>query len=228
MLSPRPSLVLKTLLFVFVAALCLWCLAPSARVPEKSAAPSSLPTPLKSDPNVASRSTSSAPTSVSSNDPAETSGLAKFTFATLWGREKNPALAAFSRWATRYTNASPSEKSAMLPLGVTLARERRAAFKNLIQTQPKAALAQTVPALIRNELPSSVTSLLEERVTGQGDLLILGRTDARGTPPIVRRAVVNSTEYDAFVYGDRASQRTHSNLSLHGVALDGQLALSDS
>src|SRR3954466_13485734 len=120
MLLPGRSHVLRTLLFVFVAALCLWYLGPSARFSEKSAARSSVPGEGKSKSAVGPNGSPAAPAiSVSTNEPSAAADLGRFTFAPLWGREKDPSLAAFSRWATRYTNASPSEKSAMLPLGVT-------------------------------------------------------------------------------------------------------------
>ena len=71
-------------------------------------------------------------------------------------------------------NAPSNLKNAMLPEGIALARERRAAFKELIRGQPKLALAETVPALVRNELPESILELLENRVTGKGDFMALG------------------------------------------------------
>src|SRR5207253_5869216 len=68
----------------------------------------------------------------------------------------------------------------------------------------------------------------EERVTGKGNFVALGRAEPRDGQTVSRRAIVNAREYVAYVYGDRASQQTRSNISLHGVAIDGELALSDS
>lgn len=222
MLSPRRSLVLKTLVVVFLAALCLCVRFGDGRVSLQR-----LENIVKTNSHEVRPSV--PPRSVVLTDAVdERLDLAAFTFATRWGREKDPALAAFSMWASEYTNAPAERRREMESAGIALAQQRRGEFKNLIRTQPKLALAETVPALVRNQLPSSISSLLEQRVTGKGDLMVLGRTDSRNAQPVTRRAVIGDHEYEAFVYGDRASQRTHGNISLHGVAIDGEIALSDS
>src|SRR5207244_3911709 len=48
------------------------------------------------------------------------------------------------------------------------------------------------------------------------------------TAGLSRRVQVNGRTFEAYVYGDRQNQRTLRNISLHGIALEGQLALSDS
>jgi hypothetical protein len=225
MLSPRWSLFWKTLLIVLLVAFCLLHFMPSAPGPTSATvlgAISSEIVPTTLDPRVSSNPQTPKDEAASSLD------LSQFIFSTRWGRETRPELSAFSKWIAQYTNASPTQKSGLLARGVALARERRGAFKELIRTHPKSAIAQTVPALIRLQLPASISSLLEERVSGKGDLFVLGRTDAKGVSTIAHRAVIDSREYEAFVYGQRSSQGSHQNISLHGVALDGQLALSDS
>jgi hypothetical protein len=220
MLWPRPSLALKTLLLVFLAALCLHFFFGN----ETSG--------LVENPEERIGSQASHPVTAAQGaeekKSSEVTDLSTFTFATRWGGEKDPALAAFSKWATEYTNAAPAQKIEMLPRGIALAGERRANFKNLIRTHPKLALAQTVPALVRRELPQPILDQLEHRVTGQGDLLVLARAEPRNVASISRRAIIDSHNYEAFVYGDRASQKTSSNISLHGVAIDDDLAVSDS
>jgi hypothetical protein len=227
MLSPRRSLAFGTILVVLFVAAYLWVFRSRVSVTSQNSAAVSAARSLDSL-GKNSSGASVAGTNQTSTLAPEATDLAKFTFATFWGREKEPALAAFSQWAVRYTNASSNLKNAMLPEGIALARERRVAFRDLIRRQPKRALAETVPALVRNELPQSILELLENRVTGQGDFIALGRTDPANDQTASRRAEINGREYEAFVYGDRLSQQTRSNVSLHGVALDGQLALSDS
>lgn len=220
---PRSSRALKTFLPVFVAALCLHFFWPDRRDPnsiiELAAAPEHL------NPNPSPQPVSQNRTDSPEATPAD---LSNSTFSTRWGREHDPTLAAFSKWAIEYTNASPAQRFEILPRGISLARDRRTTFGNLIRSHPKLALAQTVPALVRNELPQPILDLIEQRVTGKGDLIVLGRAQPRNVPPISRRAFINSREYQAFVYSDRASQTTRHNVSLHGVAIDHDLALSDS
>ena len=154
--------------------------------------------------------------------------LAKFRFANRWGKETHPKLQAFSSWSGKYVAASAAERAVMEKEGIVLAKGRRTVFEDLIRKQPKLALAETVPAMVRKELPESITALLEERVTGRGDLLVLGRTDPRNVPILSRRVSIGDRRFEAFVFGDRLSQKTTRGISLHGVALDGSLALSES
>jgi hypothetical protein len=217
MITPRRALFWKTLLVVFVAALCLF---------EKDIPENVSPRGVHAISTATNTTSSSAIAIAATNEPVD---LRKYRLSTLWGREKNPALNSFSQWTARYTNAPAAQKTEMLAEGVALAHRRRAAFKELIHTQPKLALAETVPALVRAQLPESILQLLENRVTGKGDLIVLGRMENSGdVPPLVRRAVIGDQKFDAYVYGDRAAQRTKLNVSLHGVAVDGALALSDS
>ena len=216
---PRLPFAVKTCL-VFIAALCLlflWPKHPNQNIVAAPSARNQIPKPI------------SAPvTQQEEQSSAALADLSNFTFATRWGSEKYPALKAFSKWAADFKNASAAEQSALLPRGIELARERRAAFQHLIRTHPKLALAQTVPALVRDELPQAVVELLEQRVSGKGDLIALGRAGPRDVAAATRRALINSREYEAFVYGDRTSQHTRWNISLHGVAIDNEIALSDS
>src|SRR5262245_47140730 len=125
MFSPGPSPARKTLL-VFIAGLCLLivCLDKPAIQNATTAANSSQ----------RELTTNALPDQIQQSlppmsQPEEAPDLSPFTFATLWGHEKTPALAAFSKWAAEYIDASANAQSEMLPKGITLAQERRAAFK---------------------------------------------------------------------------------------------------
>src|SRR6476619_6937128 len=98
---PQRSLVLKTAA-VFIAAVCLFlCL--SGECPRKKVSDGAPPLGKTSGSSFSSPIAST--TQTLPQEQSEGSDLAKFTFATLWGREKDPALAAFSEWAIRFTNA---------------------------------------------------------------------------------------------------------------------------
>lgn len=165
-------------------------------------------------------------------DPEEPTEFSRWQFATRWGKENDPRLAAFAGWAENYAKASAPERLALEAEGIDLAAKRRPVFKALIESNPKLALASTVPAGIRQELPASVLNQLETRISGQGDLRLLGTTPTENGnetgAAYYRRAVINGETYSAHVYGDRKNQQTISDISLHGVAIDRELALSDS
>ncbi|MBW8863702.1 MAG: hypothetical protein JF609_02045 [Verrucomicrobia bacterium] len=128
----------------------------------------------------------------------------------------------FSRWATQFTNGS-----ANLIEGERLAWKRREAMVDLIQNDPKGAIAMSVPFDLRQSLPQQVTKWFEEQVDGRGDLEVLVGTDfASGVATTYRNAQLGDRRYQAFVYGRRTGQITQMSIPLHGVALDGKLAVS--
>ena len=159
--------------------------------------------------------------------------LNRWALGTRWGMERQPEMAAFSQWSRRYVTAgSEAGRKAMLDEGVALAEQRRAALEKLIRVEPKEALAAAVPVMLRALLPPEVLGLLEERVSGKGDFQVLGalpRENARpGFQPTQHRVVIGGRRFEAFVFGDRAGQRTAFAVSMHGIAIDHALALSDS
>ena len=80
----------------------------------------------------------------------------------------------------------------------------------MIQSDPKHALELTVPLGVRRTLPASVESLLEERVSGKGDLMVLGALPVPGkegeVKPITRLAKIGGKSYDAYTFGPRAEK----------------------
>jgi hypothetical protein len=244
-LSRRSAAALKMLLAVFVVGISVfWFRAGSSGEGLEAVARADgggkkiaavLPAPLARGEGLLTSSTtgkaalnSTNATSGSATNDLPDPEVARYQFATAWRHETNPKLALFSAWAEQYSKAPANERPALEARGIALAEDRRAVIKSLIRSQPKAALASAVPAAVREQLPASVLARLEERVSAQGDFFVLARTDPQGVPAIARRAVIHQQNYEAFVYGDRAAQRTAENISLHGVALDGQLALSES
>lgn len=143
-----------------------------------------------------------------------------------------PTLGAFRDWTRRYLGAaSPGTRAALESEGVALATARRATMLDLIRTGPAQALADTVPMAVRQQLPAGVLAQLEQRVSGQGEVALGGILPAPGAQrvaPTSRRALIGEASFTAFTYGRRASQLTKLDTSLHGIALDGQLALHES
>ena len=139
--------------------------------------------------------------------------------------------ARFHDWANAYLAASPEKRSLLEEQGLELARERRVALKQLIQSDPQRALELTVPARIREALPRSIQDELEERVAGRGRLAVLGAVPEPGHEqeqvPIFRTATIGQRQFDAFVYGRRLDEPTRFQIPLYGIALDQQFAIDE-
>ncbi len=153
----------------------------------------------------------------------------------LWRRPATePSLAAFQRWADAYVALPAAERPAAEAEGRQLALARRSDLATLIEKDPARALERAVPETLRRQLPAAVVAQLEERVDGRGDLLVTGATpgengaaqvsEARAT---TTRAVVNGQTYKASVYGRRDLQPTRWRVPLHGIALNGRMAVSE-
>ncbi|RFC52724.1 MAG: hypothetical protein DVB22_000307 [Verrucomicrobia bacterium] len=148
----------------------------------------------------------------------------------LWEKVEAPApMAAFRQWAKHYV-AAPSAD--MVAEGVRLAADRRAAMVDLIEQNPEKALENGVPESVRRAMPSEVVSLLEEKVDGVGDLIATAFNYPDQRVPAGKRLVERSVEMEdgrsfaGFVYGNREYQPSRDVIPIHGVAIDGKMALS--
>jgi len=138
---------------------------------------------------------------------------------------------SFQEWAGRYARAGAGERPAMVAEGVERATARRLEMRELIQVDPMEALNQSVPRGVRRELPPEVVALLEEPVEGVGDLDVLCETPVPGSAGgrgIVRWTRLGGVRRLAFVYGERLFHPTQASVALHGVALDGMMAVAES
>jgi len=215
MILPSRSALWKTVLLVFIAGLCLFSDTDFKVKPAKITSSKSVPT---------------APRIIQPADSSDAneSEISAWQFGTRWAKPTDPVLLDFVQWTDRYLSATSTERAALVDEGIVLAKQRRERVAKIIRTQPKLALAQTPPYSVRSQLPKEITDLLEQRFTGKGDFLVLGRTGAQPGNSISRRASIQGENFEASVYGDRLAQRSARNISLHGVALDGSIALSDS
>jgi len=150
-----------------------------------------------------------------------------------WNAEGASPLQVFTEWAGRYIKAPQDQKAALLSEGIRLAEARREVLSGVIRDNPEGALAAAVPVMVRKQLPKEIQSLLEERVSGQGELTLLAATPFEGgnaamVTPLERRALVNNKEYRAHTYGRRSQINSIESASIIGVAIDKDLAVSDS
>ena len=91
----------------------------------------------------------------------------------------------FNKWVPRYLAAPENEKGEMLVEGIAFATARRATLASLIQRDPRRAIENAVPPVVRQELPMAVVTQLEERVNEQAFFGVLGvvpQPDAVETP----------------------------------------------
>jgi hypothetical protein len=128
----------------------------------------------------------------------------------------------FLNWSQRFLDGQSS-----LSQGVALAESRRQALLKLIQENPEEALAWSIPYRWRTTLPADITRLFELQLDGRGDyLLAIGTDFDRRQSVSYQTVVLNGTRYNAHTYGLRSSQPCRQNTPIHGIALDGQMALS--
>ncbi len=140
-------------------------------------------------------------------------------------------LDVFNGWAARYLAASDAEKKTLVDEGVTLASARRTALAKLIPSDPRRAVENAVPPVVRQELPAAIVTRLEERVNERAFFGVLGIVPSADAPetPAYRREVRTDDGgyYRAFVYGNRNAQRTTADTSIVGVAVDDVLAVDE-
>jgi len=145
--------------------------------------------------------------------------------------ELQRALGAFADWAKRYASKTGGERTNQaIEEGLVLAKKRRSALKELMESDPALALSASIGQNTWSKLPSQIQDELETYVSGNGDLLILcampalGSRDGGGIQRVVR---LNGRTYRGIVYGRRTNQTSKYNLPLHGIALDDSLLLDE-
>lgn len=139
----------------------------------------------------------------------------------------------FRDWSGVYLNVQGAERAALLERGKALAQEHTREIARLIRLDPQQAIAQAVPMAVRQKLPAEIQTLLEQRVRLRGDLEVYANMPAQGQEAKIEpytRTVTgkNGERWNAHVYGDRQWQRSLTNLSLNGVAVGRDMAVSDS
>lgn len=141
-------------------------------------------------------------------------------------------LELFDAWAARFVRAPEGEKAALVAEGMTLAKARRAVFKEIIKDNPREAIQKAVPMVTRQRLPEAVLALLEKRINDIGALRVF-----QGVPlnpddppvPTTREVELKSGgTYRAYVYGEREKKLTWTpGAFVNGVAMDSEFAISD-
>jgi uncharacterized protein (TIGR03382 family) len=137
---------------------------------------------------------------------------------------------AFRDWLSRYLSADQVGRAELEASGVRLAELRRTSFRALLLDDPQTALAIAVNPVERAALPASIARFVEQWRDGIGTLHVIAATSDEGAP-LERFVTFNAAPDEvlrAGVFGERLGATTRENVRLHGVALDGAIALSDS
>jgi M6 family metalloprotease-like protein len=116
----------------------------------------------------------------------------------------------------------------MLAEGVSLAEDRQTAFRALIEADPQRAVASALSSRTLRALPAQVTDKLERRLSGIGDYELVCLFPEKGqkeAEPLHRIVHLNGATYAAQVYGRRLLQGTRLGIPLHGVVVDGVMAV---
>lgn len=136
---------------------------------------------------------------------------------------KPSAIADFNAWAARFAEAAPAARAAMLAEGQALAQARREEMFQLIQSNPQQALAQALPYSLRQALPESIAGQIEQPVNARGSVTV-----THFDPPLVRAGdasakqfavTIEKQKFEAFTYGPRLNQPSHSGIPVNGIAV---------
>jgi len=151
--------------------------------------------------------------------------------------ESSDPLTRFEDWSRRYLAATEAEKAGLITEGVRLARERRPIFKELIKDNPRLALEQAVPMVVRQKLPGDIVALLERRMNQRAGVNVYQGVPAEGQPlpepgqTLTHRIaeVPGEGAFNLHVYGRRAQSVVNgAECGTKCVIVDREFAASES
>lgn len=149
--------------------------------------------------------------------------------------ELEPVVAAqadFRAWLDGYLAAPDARRPSLEAKGEALASAREPLLRALLLSQPELALTLAVTPPERAALPASIAQHVEAWRDGVGTLHVIGGVaEAPEAPATLERFVTFDGAGDvlrAGVFGARLGQGTREHVRLHGVALSGVIALTES
>lgn len=139
---------------------------------------------------------------------------------------------AFRAWVDAWRSASPEARADLELRGAPLLAARREVLRTLIATEPRRALELAVSPALRDALPPELAAHVERWRDGRGDFAVICGLAEEGAAPLADETWVtfpgDPYPLRASVFGARAGQLSADALRLHGVELDGFIALTDS
>ena len=143
-----------------------------------------------------------------------------------------PVFALFREWISSHGELAGSAGFKEKQVGLSLAKKRRVALKNLIQANPRLALQQIIPSTTRDHLPAEICNELADIVSGVGNLEVLNACfgPKEGYRQTIFRTLRmhDGRKYNVSAYGQRSLFQEKIGMSVLGAAIDGELALLDS
>ncbi len=151
----------------------------------------------------------------------------------------SPVFNELDRWVKSFTSNGYRAEPDQAEIGENLALKRRELLKQLIQTNPKAALAKAIPAETLGQLPDYITKYTEKHISLTGDFLVYvldgmnhshTKRDAEltGESRTMRAVIIGETRYKASVYGRRLTMTTKLDIPLQGILIDDTMAVDES
>ncbi|HYE05982.1 MAG TPA: hypothetical protein VEL07_10745, partial [Planctomycetota bacterium] len=108
-----------------------------------------------------------------------------------------------------------------------LAQARRRVLARLVRDDPRSALAHAIPRGRRAAIAPAVDGLLEEEISAEGTYSVIAtNTGEPGRRSVRRTAVIGGRTYEVSTFERGLAQGSSERRSLHGIAIDGVLALS--
>lgn len=238
-MNRKSNLPFVCLVLLAVAAVLLWKGIEKVEVSKEEARDPNAVSEAKTTPRTGQANPALAPTPVASPQLVPREPEARDVIRSLrqdlrWeGAISEPTFAGFRAWTREFAKAkTDAERGALLAEGLEWARHRRNELADLIDKDPQRALELAVPVAVRRSLPADVLALLEEPVSGRGDLEVVAAVAAPGktleVPPVQRSVIMkDGREFEAFTYGLREQVPTRQNIAIQGIAVDGKLALTE-
>jgi len=142
--------------------------------------------------------------------------------------EQSRIFSEFDEWAKNYAGGGFSSGSEFVKAGAELAAKRRALFKTLIRTNPRAAIEKAVSEETRKGLPFEITQFLEKQISARGDFNVyaIDGFDS-ATHQVEREFVTGGARFEAFVYGRKRLMTTKLDIALRGIVLDNLMAVDE-
>jgi hypothetical protein len=142
-----------------------------------------------------------------------------------------PRFVAFRQWWDGYQAAPADERPSLEEAGRQLASRRREEMVDMIQSNPRRALELAIPDRVRDQLPATIQSLLEEPFSARGDLDVLCELELEPgghEHACLRRTLdLNDQIYQAFVFGRRLDDPSRRQVALQGILLEGLAAVDE-
>lgn len=135
----------------------------------------------------------------------------------------------FADWQTGYKSADGGRKRELIRQGISLAKRRLTAMKELIETNPEAAIAESIAADERQQLPPELQQYLETPVNMRATYTVAISDDpANQIQRVYRQAQFGTESFDVYTYGAMAERGTTTNLPINGIAIGNSLAVAES